>query len=132
MADLVDPTNRTGRLLHGSVEAFNLAKEIEFVQGEPEYENNGHNALTLAKNNALRNVLICLKKGGGLHEHHAPGPFSLFVVKGRIQFVINAVGEEENKVLELNEGQLLVLGEPQKHEVNALEESSILLTIVKE
>jgi quercetin dioxygenase-like cupin family protein len=132
MADLIDPTNRTGRLLHGTVEAFNLAKEIEFVQAEPEYANNGHNALTLSKNDALRNVLICLKKGAGLHEHNAPGPFSLFVVKGKIQFVINSLGEEETKTIELNEGQLLVLGEPQKHEVNALEESSILLAIVKE
>jgi quercetin dioxygenase-like cupin family protein len=132
MADLVDPTNRTGRLLQGSVEAFNLAKEIEFVQGEPEYENNGHNALTLAKNNALRNVLICLKKEAGLREHNAPGPFTLFVVKGKIQFIINTLGEEEGKTIELTEGQLLVLGEPQKHEVIALEESSILLTIVKE
>src|SRR5436190_17814115 len=83
MAELSDQTNRTGRLLHGSVEAYTLGKEIEFVQNEPQYRDKGHNALTLAKNNSLRNVLICLQKEAHLHEHNAPGPFTLLVVQGK-------------------------------------------------
>ena len=132
MAELPDRPNRTGQPLHGGLETYDLEKEIKFIQSEPEYQNNGHNALTLTKNNALRNVLICLKKEAILHEHNAPGPFTLYLIHGKIQFTVNSAGKEGATTTELNEGQLLVLGEPQKHEVVALEESTILLTIVKE
>jgi quercetin dioxygenase-like cupin family protein len=130
MAELSDQPNRAGRHLHGSVEVFTLEKEIDFVQSEPEYRDKGHNALTLAKNNSLRNVLICLQKEARLHEHNAPGPFTLLVVRGKVQFTLHSA-DENKETIELDQGQLLVFGEPQKHEVVALEESAILLTISK-
>jgi quercetin dioxygenase-like cupin family protein len=129
MAELSDRPDRTGHFLHGSIETFDLENEIQFIQNEPEYREKGHNALTLSKNHSLRNVLICLKAGVSLHEHNAPGPFNLFLVRGKVQFTVYS--DDESKTVELSQSQILVMDEPQKHAVTAVEESVFLLTITK-
>jgi len=120
--------DRTGHLLHGILETFNLDNVIEWMHNETEYRTKGHNALVLVKNSTLRTVLVCIGKDHRLHEHHAPGAFTLTMLHGRINFVLEPHGE--NIATELGQGQLLVLEEPRLHEVVALEESAFLLTII--
>lgn len=120
--------DRTGHLLQGVLETFNLDQVIEWLHNEAEYRDKGHNALVLVKAPALRTLVICIGKDQRLHEHHAPGPFTLTMLRGRISFVLEPHGE--NIVTELEPGQLLVLEEPRLHEVVALEDSAFLLTIV--
>ncbi len=119
--------DRTGRLLHGVLETFNLDQVIDWLHNEAEYRDKGHNALVLTKDATLRTVVVCIGKDHRLHEHHAPGPFTLTMLRGRIRFVLEPHGE--NIATELGQGQLLVLEEPRLHEVVALEESTFLLTI---
>lgn len=80
-------------------------------------------ALTVYKSENLRLVLIALHKNGDLPKHTAPGRISVQVLEGHIRF-----GTEE-KVIELAEGQIVTLKEHVPHDVLALEESLILLTI---
>ncbi len=127
METILNRPDRTGRFLHEDLEIFNFDQVIDWLQGEAEYHDKGHNALTLVKNPTLSTVVVCLQKDQRLPEHHAPGPFTLTMLRGRITFTLEPHGD--NISTELSQGQLLVLGEPRLHEVVALEESAFLLTI---
>lgn len=81
------------------------------------------------KISTISTVVICLQKDYRLPEHHAPGAFTLTMLRGRINFILEPHGQ--NFPTELGQGQLLVLEEPRLHEVIALEDSAFLLTIVK-
>jgi quercetin dioxygenase-like cupin family protein len=120
--------DRTGRVLQGIMETFDFEKTVKWVRNETEYATKGHNALTLVKNPILRVVLICLQKDAKLDEHDAPGAFTLTVLEGRINFTLNLDGV--TNPTELTKGQLLVLQEPHRHALKALEDSAFLLTIV--
>ncbi len=141
--------DRTGRLLNEAIETFKLDEVVDWLQKETEYREKGHNALTLvkdypkhdpswdekkaratatAKGPGLRTVVVCIQKGQSLAEHNAPGRFTLTMLRGRIRFIVEPQGGE-NVASELGQGELLVLGEPLRHEVQALEDSAFLLTI---
>jgi quercetin dioxygenase-like cupin family protein len=120
--------DRTGRILHGIMETFDFGTTLSWVRSEATYNDKGHNALTLVKSKQLRLVLVCLQKGAKLDEHTAPGPFTLTVLEGRINFTLNLDGVANPT--ELSAGQLLVLEEPHRHAVEAVEASAFLLTIV--
>ena len=119
--------DRTGRFLHEDLEIFDFDQVIDWLHGEAEYQDKNHNALTLVKNTTLSTVVVCLQRNQRLPEHQAPGPFTLTMLRGRITFTLEPHGD--NIATELSQGQLLVLGEPRRHEVVALEESAFLLTI---
>ena len=121
--------DRTGRLLHGLLETFELGQVITWLRSEAEYNAKGHNALTLTKNADLSTVLICLQKDQRLTEHHAPSQFTLTMLEGRISFVLEL--PEKSLTTELGPGQFLVLEEPRLHDVIALQESAFLLTLIK-
>lgn len=129
MSNSMDRPDRTGRYLHGILESFDLEEVIEWVQEEETYhQQNGHNAITLVKGPSLRVVLLAMQEGGRLHRHHAPGPITIQVLRGRINFSL--VTDDTSTTIEVNQGQLMVLEEQKLHEVVALEESALLLTIV--
>lgn len=127
METTINRPDRTGHFLHDVLEIFKLDEVTDWLQNEVEYHDKGHNALTLVKNTTLSTVLVCIQKDQRLPEHHAPGPFTLTMLRGRITFTLEPHGD--NISTELSQGQLLVMGEPLLHEVVALEESAFLLTI---
>ncbi|HEX2913006.1 MAG TPA: hypothetical protein VH186_19530 [Chloroflexia bacterium] len=128
MKSAEDRPNRTGSPLRDLLETFEPDQVIEWMRNEAEYREKGHNALTLTKGSALSTVMVCIQKGERLNQHQAPGSFTLTMLRGRINFGIEAEGEKIDT--ELSQGQFLVLQEPRLHEVEALEESAFLLTIV--
>jgi quercetin dioxygenase-like cupin family protein len=71
----------------------------------------------------FRIVLIALKKGGHLEEHKADGRISIQTISGHIRLRIL------EQSVDLPAGQLLALDRGLRHDVEALEESSFLLTI---
>ena len=68
-------------------------------------------------------MLIGLRPGTHVAEHHAAGPISIQVISGHV--LIRAAG----KAFDLPEGQLLALEAEVPHDVEALAESAILVTI---
>jgi quercetin dioxygenase-like cupin family protein len=99
-----------------------VARELEQLHREAGWQS-GRNARTLVKYDGLRIVLIALQKGSRIPEHHANGHVSIHAVAGHIQ--VRAQGRR----FDLRGGALLVLGEGVPHDVEALEESALLLTI---
>ena len=114
---------RTARLLPDELHVFDLRRMVEGLRGEPEYAANGRNGTTLVKNAEVRVVLEALREGADLAEHRAPGPITVQVLEGEIQF---SVGET---VHVLRPGELLVLPTCRPHVVKAAQDSAFLLTI---
>ena len=100
-----------------------LREQLERLRQEPTWRTSGRNAITLAKEPALRVVLMLLAKGTKLSEHQAAGPLTFHVLSGSVTFRAGA------RVESLGSRELIVLEASVAHEVEALEESACLLTL---
>jgi quercetin dioxygenase-like cupin family protein len=103
--------------------SFGLQAELHGLRTEDHPWQAGRNAKTLVKYPDFRIVLIALRAGAHLAEHHAVGSISVQVITGHA--LIRAAGQ----VFDLSEGQLLALEREVPHDVEALAESAILVTI---
>ena len=101
---------------------FDLIAEVDRLHRESTW-NTGHNARTLIKYDDLRVVLMALKAGSRIPEHKANGRMSVQVLSGHIR--LNASG----RAFDLLPGSLLALDERAPHDLEALDESAVLLTI---
>lgn len=101
---------------------FDLPAEVHRLHAEATW-NTGQNAKTLIKYDDFRVVLTALQASARIPEHNAEGRISIHVLSGHIQ--LKASGRTFN----LRPGGLLALDQGVPHDVEALEESSFLLTI---
>ena len=101
---------------------FDLAAEIHRLQAETTW-NTGQNARTLVKYDDLRVVLIALAAKARLPEHKAEGRISVHVLSGHIQL------RASERTFNLRPGGLLAIDQGVRHDVEALEESALLLTV---
>lgn len=108
--------------LAGAYLEFDLRREIELLHHEPEWAT-GQNAKTLVKYDNFRVVLTALHAHARMPLHQTDGRISLQTIGGHIQ--VRAVG----RTFDLPVGSLLALDRGLPHEVEALEESVLLLTI---
>ena len=100
-----------------------LSEQLERLRHEPTWRTSGRNAITLAKEPALRVVLMLLGKGTRISEHQAAGPLTFHVLSGSVTF------RAGDRAQALGPGELIVLESAIAHEVKALEESAFLLTL---
>lgn len=122
MTDL--PDTRPDRPAKSPLSAFQLRAEIDRLKGEAAWSSGTRNAITLAKG-PLSIVLVVLKPGATLEEHRARGPMTLQVLSGSLRF------RSAGMVREVEAGQLVVLESVLVHEVQALTESALLLTLTE-
>jgi quercetin dioxygenase-like cupin family protein len=101
---------------------FDLISEVDRLHRESTW-NTGQNARTLIKYDDLRVVLMALKAGSRIPEHKANGRMSVQVLSGHIR--LNASG----RAFDLRPGSLLALDQRAPHDLEALDESAVLLTI---
>lgn len=113
------------RTLKAPLLKFSITDEIKKLLREPSWLNGDRNAITLQKNNKLRVVLISLRKGAALLEHKVEGPITLFLLSGNINFIVG-----ENKA-NIEANGLIALERAIPHDVEALEDSTFVLTIIQ-
>jgi quercetin dioxygenase-like cupin family protein len=101
---------------------FDLPAEIDRLKAESTWST-GHNARTLIKYDDLRVVLMALQSDARIPDHQADGRLSVQVLSGHIQ--VRASGRTFN----LRAGGVLALDRGIRHDVTALAESAVLLTI---
>lgn len=101
---------------------FNLKREIAQLHEEEAWRT-GRNSKTLVKQPDFRIVLIALQKGGHLEEHSADARISIYTLSGHVKLRL------PEQTVDLPDGHLLVLDRALEHDLEALEESAILLTI---
>ena len=106
----------------GSFLEFDLDREIQQLRHEDTWST-GRSSKTLVKYADLRVVLMALKAGTCIQEHQTEGRISIQTISGHIS--IRASG----RTFDLPAGSLLALDRATAHDVQALEDSAILLTI---
>jgi len=117
---------RPGRKLAGRAVTFSIPEELRLLKQEPEWASGARNSVTVVKTGNLSMVLTALKKEARLCGHEVEGPITLQVISGAIRFAV----EDEPHTLEA--GAVMALDKEVYHEIQALEDSELLLTIVKE
>jgi quercetin dioxygenase-like cupin family protein len=100
-----------------------LSEQVERLKEESTWRERGRNAITLTKEPGLRLVLMVLGKGTKISEHQAAGPLTLHVLSGSVTF------RTRDRADTLGAGELIVLEAAIDHEVEALQESVVLLTL---
>jgi quercetin dioxygenase-like cupin family protein len=103
---------------------IDLERELQQLRREDSWEREtGRSSKTLAKYPDFRIVLILMKSGTRMRQHRAEGRVSIQQLKGQV-----CIHLPDRKV-NVSPGQLLVLDCGILHDVEALEESALLLTI---
>ncbi len=125
MSETTDPTQH--RRPHSAPLAaayleFDLGREVEQLHHEPAWAS-GHNAKTLVKYDDFRVVLMALGAHARVPTHQTEGRISLQTIRGHSQ--LRAAG----RTFDLTVGSLLTLDRGVPHDVEAIEESVLLLTI---
>ena len=119
------PPARADRPAVAPVSQFQLDDEIARLKQEAAWQSGTRNAITLVKQGPLRVVLIVLRPGSNLEEHHAVGPLSLHILSGVLR--VRTFGG----AVDMGPGTVLALEAGLPHEVEALEESALLLSLVQ-
>lgn len=114
---------RPSRSLAAPVLTFDFTEEADKLRKEGPWLQHGRNAVTLVKYADFRIVFMLMKPGTRLQEHHASGRISVQTVSGRVRLHL------KEHTIDLPAGHLLALERELAHDVEAVEESSVLLTI---
>ena len=103
---------------------LDLERELQQLRREDSWQREtGRSSKTLAKYPDFRIVLILMKSATRMRQHRAEGRISIQQLKGQV--CIHLADRKVNVAA----GQLLVLDCGVLHDVEALEESALLLTI---
>jgi quercetin dioxygenase-like cupin family protein len=102
--------------------AIDCVAELATLRGSEAYATADHAAHTIAKQPGIRVVLIALKSGGRMNEHHADPPITLHGLQGNLNL---AVGDQTVRV---TPGVPVTVAQGMPHSVEAIDESAFLLT----
>ena len=104
---------------------IDMEQELQQLRQEDSWHRGtGRSSKTLAKYPDFRIVLILMKGGTRMRQHRAEGRISIQQLKGRVRMHLAA-----HRKVDVSAGHLLVLDCGVLHDVEALEESALLLTI---
>lgn len=106
-----------------SATSFDLATLAREMRGEDAYLRDGHTARTLLREPDLRSVLIVMNAGARIAEHRADDTACILTFSGHVRLGL------PGRVADLPAGQLLVLQRGLRHDVEAVAESALLLTL---
>ena len=118
------PRERPEQRLAAPAAKLELAEEVERLREEPAWQQSDRNSKTLVKHPDLRVVLLVLKAGAHLEEHHAPGAITVQALAGRVRFHV-----ADSEPVDLLAGEMFALDQAIVHDLEAVEASAVLLTI---
>lgn len=103
----------------------NIGSELQKLKKAPSWQReSGRSSETLVKYDEFRIVLVRMKPESYMSHHRAEGPISIQAIQGKIR-----VHLPDDRIEDLEVGDLLTLDRCLEHDVEALEESAFLLTI---
>lgn len=110
--------------LAGAALHFHLKEELEGLRKQESWRRStGRSSTTLAKYPDFHVVLVLMKPGSKMNEHHVDGRVSLQLLQGKARIVL------PDQTIESRAGDLLALEYGLLHHVEALEESAFLISI---
>lgn len=107
----------------GPSTTFDLEAEAQLLRDSPLWRNRGQNSRTLLKLPELRLVMIALKSGHQIQRHQTDLRLNLTAFSGHVQLTVNG------QTIDLPAGHVLVLDPAIPHDVTALEDSVLLLSL---
>ena len=113
----------TGRRLSSPLVEFDLLGMIEKLRTDPAWKAEGHSAATIVKYPDLRIVLMALRPKALIREHRADARISVQALTG------HAFLRLPDRVVDLPAGRGVALERGLPHDVEAIEESALLLTL---
>jgi quercetin dioxygenase-like cupin family protein len=116
-------SERTPRPLNATALGFDLDAEIEELRQEWPWAEHRHNARTLIKHDGFRLVLVVLGAGARVQEHQSYKHIAVFALSGRLLLHL------PDRRVELAAGGLLGLDRNVLHDIEAIEESALLLCV---
>jgi quercetin dioxygenase-like cupin family protein len=102
---------------------IDLAATARALREEPHPAKDGHRQIGLLHREHLRIVLFAFDRGGRLPQHQAPGLVTIHALTGRVRVTTPSTTHE------LGAGQMLVLERDVPHDLEAPEESEMLLMV---
>ncbi len=123
VSERVDDVERPGLHLADSLQSLDLWAELFRLRDEETWRRTGRHARTLVKDADLRVVLVSLRAGMRMEEHHAPGRITIQTLTGWL------IVQTDERSIDLPAGRLLTLGPAVAHAIEAREETAFLLTI---
>ncbi len=105
----------------GGMLTLKITDEVIRLKAKPEWKSADRLAVSLVKDDALNVLLMALKKGARLAEHKTKGPIAVHILSGAAR--LSAGSRSEN----LSAGNMAALDRDLVHELEALEESAVLL-----
>jgi quercetin dioxygenase-like cupin family protein len=102
---------------------FDLTAVDREMRQEDAFARDGHTARTLVREPDLRVVLVAMRAGARIAEHGAAVTASIYALSGHIRLHLPA------ETVDLPSGRLLVLEKGLRHAVEAVDESTFLLTL---
>ena len=105
----------------GEMLSVKILEEVARIKAKPDWSSASRLALSLVKDDALNILLMVLKSGARLAEHRTKGPIAVHVLSGSVCF------SARGKSAELSSGSMAALDREVVHELEALEESIVLL-----
>ncbi len=121
MPETIRTAPREDRVLSGPAITFAIGEEINLLRQEPEWISGKRNSVTVVKISNLSLVLTAT-----LCRHEVDGPITVQVLSGAIQFGV--AGEPRR----LAAGKVIALDKGIPHDIQALQDSELLLTFVKD
>jgi quercetin dioxygenase-like cupin family protein len=100
---------------------FDVGAQLESLRREDQVEQD--RTVILLKTDSLRLIFRALSAGATLPTHKAPGPITVQVLDGHIEFTAGAQTKPVRK------GEVLALESGVPHSVKALSHSAILITV---
>lgn len=105
----------------GSV--FDLAAISRELRADDAYQRDGHTARTLVREPSMRVVLIAMKASARIAEHRAQEITTVHALSGSLRLTL------ADRTVELTPGRVLVIPPDLRHDVAALTDSALLLTL---
>jgi quercetin dioxygenase-like cupin family protein len=102
---------------------IDLQPALAELRADESYRRSGRLGRTLARSGRLRLTLVALNAGIEVGTHHADSPMTIQLLEGRLGFRV------EGSDHELRAGQVLFFGPGDAHDIRAMEESALLLTL---
>jgi quercetin dioxygenase-like cupin family protein len=113
------PTSR----FSGAIHAYNLAEELRILRNESRPAGGGHRQITMVQRGMVTQVLFSLDAGAALPMHAAHGLVTIQALEGTMMVLAD---DHDHK---LTPGCMLVLDTDMPHDVRALTDSAMLLTV---
>ena len=102
---------------------FDLGRQLESVRLQEPAQAGTDRTVILLKTDSLRVIFRSFSAGASLPTHTAPGPITVQVLDGHIEFT---AGTQTTPV---RKGEVLALESGLPHSVRALSNSAILITV---